>query len=176
MCTLYLFFLIPENVCLREIVKNGCLICLCQPRKLCLPILIAMEHIIFEGSMVHYCRATGPTSSRMLGETEHQLHCVSLFWLNSPHPDLNDLRAEALTIFPGKARHTHSDRSYKYLKTSWDVRIFGKKKKNTEVFVWSSTSTLQKKLKRLFADFESQKPNLAHVLKHLRHASKLISF
>lgn len=139
MCTLYLFFLIPEDICLREIVKNGCLICLCQPRKLCLPILIAMEHLIFEGSMVHCCRATGPTSSRMLGETEHQLHCVSLFWLNSPHPDLNDLRAEALNIFPGKPHHTHSDRSYKYLKTSWDV--FGKK---TEVFMWPSTSTLQK--------------------------------
>lgn len=26
------------------------------------------------------------------------------------------------------------------------------------------------------ADFESQKPNLARVLKHLRHVSKLISF
>lgn len=144
MCTLYLFFLIPEDICLREIVKNGCLICPCQPKKLCLPILIAMEHLIFEGSMVHCCRATGPSSSRMLGETEHQLCCVSLFWLNSPHPDLNDLRAEALTIFPGKARHTHSDRSYKYLKTSWDVRIFGKKKK-TQKFLCDQALQLYKR-------------------------------
>lgn len=46
-----------------------------------------------------------------------------------PYPDLNDLRAEAFTIFLGKACHTHSDGSYKYLKTSWDVRISGKKQK-----------------------------------------------
>lgn len=125
-------FFIPGDIWLRGILKICNLMCLLQPRRLCLSILIVIPffNIDFEGSIIHCGRITGPTSSRrMLIEIEHQLNCVRLVFLAYLIPHRSKVfKIWTFQHFPWESVLHPDGNDINYLNMSGDIRIIGKKK------------------------------------------------